>query len=313
MEAQKSIDPSINSTLDASIIRALSYAHVFKYPLKKDEIVSSMDMPVTDLTSIDVTLEKMEKDGFIHSFDECYSLVPDKALFDKRKDLNKQAQKSLKVAYKISRFIGNFPFVRAVFLSGSITKNSMDKDSDIDYFVITEPGRLWFTRTVLIGFKKVFLLNSYKLFCLNYFVDKNNLEIHDRNLYVALEISTLIPTYGRANCEAFEKSNKWVNEFVPNSKEKDFSGVRENSVRGIKWLSEKVFNGKLGDYFNQKFKRISENYWSKKFKNVNVQSDYFVSKANISALHPDNFKLSILKRYDEILKEQEERMNYQLD
>ncbi|HAW52830.1 MAG TPA: hypothetical protein DCX54_10975 [Flavobacteriales bacterium] len=189
----------------------------------------------------------------------------------------------------------------------------MDKDSDIDYFIITEPGRLWFTRTVLIAFKKIFLLNSYKLFCLNYFVDLNNLKIRDQNLYVAHEISTLIPTYGQFNCKTFFESNQWIHEYLPNSTEFDVSMVGKNKVRGIKYFAEKVFNGRLGHFLDRKFKHISERYWSRKFKHSNMQSDYFVSKENISALHPDNFKLSILKRYDEILKEQEERLKTQLD
>ena len=315
MTEEQNIEVSAVSTLEFSILKVLSYAHVFKYPLNKHEIVWGLDIPFSDPALLDQTLTKMEREGIIHVCGNFFSLISDNRMEERRLDLNKRAKKYLKIAHRMSRFIGNFPFVRAVFLSGSITKNSMAKDSDIDYFIITEPGRLWFARTVLIAFKKIFLLNSYKLFCLNYFVDSNNLKIQDQNLYVAHEIATLIPTYGIQKCESFIASNRWIQEYLPNADKIDVSVAVKGRIRGLKWMLEKLLNGKVGHYLDRKFKSITENYWSKKFDNLkgNVQSDYFVSKATISALHPDNFKLRILRRYHEILKEQEERLNYRLD
>ena len=85
-----------------------------------------------------------------------------------------------------------FPFVRGVFLSGSISKGFMSESDDIDYFIITAPGRLWLTRTLLILFKKIFLFNSFRNFCLNYFIDSENLYIPEHNRYTATEIVFLI-------------------------------------------------------------------------------------------------------------------------
>ena len=80
----------------------------------------------------------------------------------------------------MTKFISKFPYVRAILLSGSISKGYMDKDSDVDYFIITQPNRLWVTRLLLMLFKKIFLFNSRKVFCINYFVDSEKLEIEEK-------------------------------------------------------------------------------------------------------------------------------------
>ena len=36
-----------------------------------------------------------------------------------------------------------------------------------------------------------------KNFCINYFVDSENLEIQEKNIFTATELVTLLPTFGR--------------------------------------------------------------------------------------------------------------------
>ena len=74
-----------------------------------------------------------------------------------------------------ARFISKFPFVAAVGVSGSLSKGYYDSDSDIDFFIITQHNRLWICRTLLMVYKKIFLLNSRKYFCPNYFISSEQL------------------------------------------------------------------------------------------------------------------------------------------
>ena len=302
-------------TLEMSMIRALAYSEVFSYPLKMEELKLGMDVLCEDENKLFAGLEELKTKNIVFEQEGFYSLSENMDLNNDRYKKNARAKKYLRYAKTISAFIGSFPFVRGVFISGSLTKNSMDVDGDIDYFIITEPKRLWLTRTLLIGFKKIFLFNSYKLFCLNYFLDKNNLEIEDRNLYLAHEIATLIPTYGFQYCKEFMDSNQWIDTYLPNAEKRELGQVKQHRIRGFKYLAEKMLDGRMGRFLDTKFRAISESYWSKKFKKGKDKSqrDYFISKEEISALHPDNFKLSVLKRYQEILKVQEEKLNIQVN
>src|SRR5690606_20772121 len=127
--------------------------------------------------TLDNALNNLIKQGIVFNLDGFFSLQNQKELVTRRLNGNHKAQWFLKKAKKWSNFIGSFPFVRGVFISGSLSKNFMTADSDVDYFIITKPGRLWLARTLLVVFKKIFLLNSRKFFCVNYFIDENHLEI----------------------------------------------------------------------------------------------------------------------------------------
>ena len=70
-------------------------------------------------------------------------------------------------AIKRAKFISKFPYIENVSISGALSKNYYNNDGDIDFFLITQPNRLWIARTLLIIYKKMFLLNSRKYFCVN--------------------------------------------------------------------------------------------------------------------------------------------------
>ncbi len=93
----------------------------------------------------------------------------------------------------------------------------MHEDGDIDFFIITKADRLWICRTLLVLYKKVFLLNSRKYFCVNYFVDENNLKIKDKNMFTAIEVKHLLSVYNPELIGHFKEINNWTNEFIPGS------------------------------------------------------------------------------------------------
>ncbi len=114
------------------------------------------------------------------------------------------------------KLISRFPFVRAVLASGSLSKGYMDEKSDIDFFIITAPHRLWIARTLLVLYKRLFLGGSHKHFCVNYFVDEDHLEIEEKNLFTATELATVLPLYGAEQYKSLIKTNGWVRDFFPN-------------------------------------------------------------------------------------------------
>ena len=124
--------------------------------------------------------------------------MPDSLPFvnqNKIKLVKLSAVKFWKIAQFMAHIIKRFPFVRGIFISGSLAKWNVSTQTDIDFFIITKRGRLWLTRSALIAFKKFFLLNSKKFFCLNYFITDDHLEIEDRNIFTAIEIASVKPIF----------------------------------------------------------------------------------------------------------------------
>ena len=69
------------------------------------------------------------------------------------------AKEIMPKALKTSNFIAKFPYIECVSLSGALSKGYYDDDDgDFDFFIITKPNRLWIARTLLILYKKIFLL-----------------------------------------------------------------------------------------------------------------------------------------------------------
>ena len=89
----------------------------------------------------------------------------DPSILNRRIQGEQKAEEALKIARKQANFIAKFPYVQSVCVSGSLSKNYFDKKSDIDFFIITTPNRLWICRSLLVAWKKIFLMNSFS----NYF------------------------------------------------------------------------------------------------------------------------------------------------
>ncbi|HLX11545.1 MAG TPA: nucleotidyltransferase domain-containing protein, partial [Bacteroidota bacterium] len=126
------------------------------------------------------------------------------------------ADKRIKIALFMSQIIRRFPFVRGIFLSGDLSKGVATPPSDIDYVIVTAPGRLWICRTLLILFKKTFLLNKKKFFCLNYFIAEDSMYLDDQTYFTATEIAHLRPVINYEAYLAYLDANAWIKSFFPN-------------------------------------------------------------------------------------------------
>ena len=214
----------------------------------------------------------------------------------------------------MSRWISMFPFVRAVFLSGSISKNYMDETTDIDYFIITEPGRLWLARTMLILFKKIFLLNSFKYFCINYLIDSDHLEIEEKNLFTATELVTLVPIYGEQHYHHFRDANTWADRFYPNFPIRDTGNVLKTRLGLVKRAMESPLSGSFGEWLDKFCMNRTVRYWDRKFEGFNP-IDFkvaFKSRSYVSKHHPGSFQQKVLQAHAQGVRDFEARHNLSL-
>lgn len=282
-----------------TVLLTLMYFDVFRHPLTLDEIYRFCHWDSCTLTDVAAGIEELQELGIIGGGDGFYFLTGTENNIELRLDRNKRALLYSGKAEKWSRFISGFPFVRSVIISGSLSKGTMDKNGDIDYFIITEPGRLWVARTFLILFKKLFLLNSKRYFCVNYFVDNSHLSIPDRNLFTATEIVFAKPMRDVNSFETFLRENKWSAIFYPNfpSETKEIPPTRNGA---LKRAAEKVLRGKFGEWLDDKFFRITIHRWKKKFPHM--REDHFEvdfrSRKHVSKHHPQGFQRIVISKLE---------------
>lgn len=293
--------------MQKKLLRTLLYFDVFSYPLSREELFAFAGLPKDKQTEATDILDKLVDDGHVSHHDGFYYVNGEKTLVKRRLDGNRRARQRMRDARRYSRIIATFPFVRGVFLSGSISKEFMAERDDIDYFIVTEPGRLWISRSLLVLLKKLFLFNSYRNFCINYFVDSKNLAIKEQNQFVATEITTTIPTYNLELHHSFLTANDWTNGYYP--------GFRRNgdmivgNVSLIKRLSEWLFGLVPAGRLDQYLMKRSRAYIRKKFSHMDNEafSQAFSIRRHELRFLPERQQNRILKKFNDNLLEFEKR------
>jgi hypothetical protein len=288
---------------ERSLVDTLLYFDIFDHPLKHDELQS---YAVGNGSEFSNALHSLQKKEIISQQDGYLCLQGKDWTIGKRQEERKRVNKYLRIARLLALLMAIFPFVRGVFISGSLSKMRAGKKSDIDYFIVTSPGRLWVARTFLILFKKIFLFNSYRYFCLNYFLDSESLEITTKNRYAATEIVTLIPVYNYQLFRDFYAANQWIREYYPMSVPHGDQLV-VHSAQWVQKIFEWLLRNKVGDQLDDYFMRKTLEHRKKKFRHMTPEEfqKAFCTEKNCSRHHPVNFQ-SIVDQELKIKKEEVE-------
>lgn len=291
---EKKTDISVE---EKSFLRALLYFDIFSYPLTMEELLKFSPSIVQHPAEI---LKKLTQEGLIFKVSDFYCLQNETSLADRRVKGNVLAGKRMKNAQRFSKIVASFPFVRAVFLSGSISKGYMDEKSDIDYFIITGVDRLWIVRTALALFRRVFLFNSHHNLCTNYFIDTDNLLIPDQNYFTAIELCTVVPMYGGKIVEEFRTNNFWVKNFLPACDHRSFDFEEHDFL--LKRFFENWIPPKLASKLNLWLMKSTWKVWRRRYASDLSENDFeiaFRTKPGVSKSHPQFFQKKVLNRFAE--------------
>lgn len=260
-------------------------------------------------------LDHLTKTDYLYRMGPYYALRGDGALVERRMEGNRRARPLLEISKRTAPCLYRFPFVRALFISGSLSKNTADEKGDIDYFVITAPGRLWIARTCLHLMKKLsYLGGKQHWYCMNYFVDGNALEIDEKNIFTAMEIVTLLPMGGDEVVEHFFRANEWTRNYFPGAR--PAAGGSASRPHRKRWM-EYLFDNALGDWLDNFLMRLTTRRWDRKEKRgkrnikglpMGIRTGKHFCKPN-----PHLFQAQLLTRYHQKLLELEQRQAISLE
>ena len=288
-----------------AVYTCICYFDIFSHPITSTEIRNFSGL-LLNQTEVDTALKDLCEKQVILFFEGYYFLESTRFLnIKKRIAAEKKFFEKRHIIKRYARFIAKFPFVKSVAISGSCSKGLLDDDGDVDYFIITYPNRLWLCRTILVSFKKLILFNSKKYFCVNYFLSSDNLEIPDRNLFVACEISTLMPVNNKILFEEFLERNKWVEDYLPNRREynKHFFEAQEPKKQ-VAAIAEWLLGSGLGDMLDRLLFKYTLSVWEKKFPGF-AKEEFDLnlrSRKNVSKHHPRGFQKKVLNELESRLK-----------
>jgi hypothetical protein len=301
MPFESSTPGAMMTTLQRDILCTVAYFDVFDHPLRLSEIHQYLPLQGVTLDAIEAAcsveplrsrLSKIEDHYFLESRSE--KLVADRRIKERR------ARWMWKAAIVMSHIIRRFPFVRAVFVSGELSKGVAGKHSDIDFFIVTAENRVWICRTAFAVFKRIFLFNRKKFFCYNLIASERHLQIRERNIYTAVEVVTVKPLFNENLYERFIRANSWTAQYFPNSKN---SPRPLSRAIPVPFLAEKILTAVVAsDAFDALDRWLLEKWrliWKERYREVapGELEHRFQCRRNISTAYVGDFLHNVMEKY----------------
>ncbi|HTR31360.1 MAG TPA: hypothetical protein VMH27_18940 [Puia sp.] len=293
--------------LRSSILKVIAYFDIFNYPLTVEDVVHFLDVEC-DEHPVKKELDALTAEGCLFRNGSFYSLQDDASLAARRLDNRRRADTLLPVAERGARLLFQFPFVRGVFISGSLSKRCADEKADIDYFIVTSANRLWIARTFMHLFKKLTYVRGHQhRYCMNYYVDEDALEIREKNIFTATEMITLIPASGNGGVVRFLKANEWTARFYPryHYKNRESLGTPRSSL--LKRACERLLDNRLGDRLDDYLRGVTAGRWKKKEDrgDLNLRGLRMALQCakHFARPDPEIFQQKVITRYHRKIKE----------
>ena len=264
------------TNLEQAILKTLAYFDIFDYPLTAVELYKWLYLPKTESQKIyelfDVikALNSQALVGIIESNNGFYFLVGRQSIIGLRLWHYQLAEIKFKIAFSAIRYLRHLAFIKMIAVCNTLGYNNATENSDIDFFIITKAGRLWYCRLVvtlmtsLLGLRR----HDQKIadrICLSFYISGSQLNLFDitlkpRDIHLAYWLTAFVPVYDLAVFDQFAAANSWIKDYLPN-----FYGLKSNNRRTIKdsWLikldrklDEFLLAGFIGDWLEQLAKKL---------------------------------------------------------
>ncbi|HEX2620958.1 MAG TPA: hypothetical protein VHL11_12445 [Phototrophicaceae bacterium] len=243
-------------TIEAAIMRTVLYGDVFDFAMTLAEIHHYLihDQPV----SLDQIQTTLATSTYLQSrlcyADGYYTCAERGDLIALRIERHEAAQAVWSQALGWGRWLARLPFVRMVALTGALAvQNPSSRQDDFDYLLVTQPGRVWLARAFSIAMVRVGKLRGVIL-CPNYVVATNALAQKRQDLFMAHEVTQMMPLYGMAIYHDMRQANEWSDEYLPNATYSLYAGseLQSGAFWGtIKRGLELLLSGGIGDRLEQ--------------------------------------------------------------
>lgn len=212
--------------LDHAVLRTLTYSDHFDYPLTAIEIYHRLISISTKPSTLSRALSSLLSQKLIAQSGKYYYLLGHKHLVSSRRARQVASRAQFSHAQLLAVRLARLPFVKAIYLTGSLAMANSLPDSDIDFMIITRTGRLWTTRAILTIYTTLFGLRrtpgssvSQDKLCLNLYLSDSSyaLPLSKRSLYTAYELLQAVPIYDPEGTRlALLAANSWIYRFLPN-------------------------------------------------------------------------------------------------
>ncbi len=202
-----------DALLQQAILQTLVYADLFDYPLTPNEVIRYLGVSAEAATILE-QLDQSAASGILVRYNGYVALPGRDGLFAVRARREQAAASQWPAARRYVHWLALIPFVRMVAVTGALAVNNVEADDDIDLFIVTQPGRVWLCRALVILLVRLAALAGDEV-CPNYFLSEQRLVFDDRTLFAAREVTQMVPLYGPDIYWRIRQLNGWVDDLLP--------------------------------------------------------------------------------------------------
>lgn len=237
--------PQVSARLERAILRTVAYSDVFDYPLTGVEVHRYLDGIAATLAEVRDALDHL-RGSSLCAEDGLVALDGRSQLFAVRRRRRQRAERLWPAARRWAGFVGRLPLVRMVAVTGALAVDNVDADADVDYLIVTVPGRVWLCRAMVIQVVRAAGLAGVDL-CPNWLLASDALELEERSLFVARELAQMVPVTGTDVYCRMRQVNPWTGSLLPNADGPPRPvGSARPSAGALARTAERVLLGRIG-------------------------------------------------------------------
>ncbi|MBI5670456.1 MAG: hypothetical protein HZC41_20885 [Chloroflexi bacterium] len=239
-------------TIDAAILRTVLYADVFHFPLTPAELHHFLiyDQPV----SAAVVADRLARSALLQQKLVCkqgyITCCGREDLIVRRLSRDAAALELWPLALRYGLWLSRLPFVRMVALTGALAmRNPTHARDDLDYLLVTIPRRVWLARAFSILLVRLARLQGVEI-CPNYVLAESSLAQEQRDIFIAHEVTQMVPLYGHDLYRHLRDCNPWVGAHLANADDVFYAQAERPLGHGwriLKTLLERLLAGRVGD------------------------------------------------------------------
>jgi hypothetical protein len=242
-----------NRSLMRAVRQAVIYAEIFDFALTADEVWRYLPVPVDSTEELEAAVTALVNGGVLERAGDYVVSRGRRKLATHRQSHRAFAAWLWRRTRRYARLVYAVPAVRMVAVTGSVAARNVGWHDDIDLFVVTEPGRLWLTRALVLAICRWAALWGDTL-CPNFLVSTDALALGEGDFYAAHEVAHMVPLHGRATYTAFIEANDWYLQRLPNAVPCALDRISDRlpaPLRLLKAVGRQVIASPLGELFER--------------------------------------------------------------
>lgn len=266
------------NSLDQAILKTLAFFDIFDYPLTLVELYKWLYQPDRSYKLLDIikVLESNNLNQKISSLNGFYFLTGRQEIVRIRLDRYLIAEHKFAIALRFARWLRWLSFVKMIAVCNNLGYNNATKNSDIDYFIVVDRGRVWLARLAVTLIATVLKIRRHGTkvvdrICLSFYIGQDHLNLSDIALkptdpYLVYWFATLGPIFDNGVYQEFFGQNSWLKNYLPNFYQTQLSDRRSVVVGGYIKFSRAIDQVVLQTFIGNWLEKISRLIQIKKLK-----------------------------------------------